>query len=133
MMKLLFIALFLLIASTAFCQTDLLKLAPPGELENIAAQKIFSDSAVTSTVIWIAKEVKPHRHALHTEQVYVLEGAGKLLLGEKTVDMEPGDLVVIPRSTIHALKVTSSSPMKVLSIQAPEFDGKDRIMVDRQW
>jgi hypothetical protein len=32
--------------------------------------------------------------------------------------------------TPHSLKVTSVSAVKVLSIQSPKFDGKDRIFIE---
>lgn len=114
-------------------QTGLELLSPQSDYDNISTHKLNSDSDVTSILIWIRNEVKPHRHVLHTEQVYVLEGTGRMLLGEKTIDVKAGDLIFIPKNTVHALRVTSSAPMKVLSIQAPEFDGTDRIPVDISW
>lgn len=35
----------------------------------------------------------------------------------------------IPSESHHAVEVTSAEPMQVLSIQCPEFVGKDRIKV----
>lgn len=100
--------------------------------DNIATQALGADSNVTSTVIWIKKEVRPHYHATHSEHVYVVEGNGQMLLGNETVFVGPGDLIYIPQGMIHALRVTSKDkPMKVISIQAPEFDGSDRVMVDK--
>ncbi|MBK9732009.1 MAG: cupin domain-containing protein [Chitinophagaceae bacterium] len=134
MMKLLFITfIFCSFIAAAQTQTNIGSLIPKEAYENISSQLLNSDSNVTSIVIWIKKEVKPHVHTIHSEQVYVLEGTGKMLLGEKTMEVKPGDLIFIPKQTIHALKVTSATPMKVLSIQAPEFDGKDRVFVEREW
>ncbi|MFI5135487.1 MAG: cupin domain-containing protein [Chitinophagales bacterium] len=99
--------------------------------DNIATQVIRSDSNFTSTVIWIKKEVTPHYHASHTEQVYVIEGTGQMLVGNDHFDVGPGDIIYIPKGTIHALRVTSKLPMKVLSIQTPTFDGSDRVMVQK--
>jgi len=97
--------------------------------DNVAMQTIKSDSNSTSTVIWIKKELAPHYHASHTEQIYVVEGTGQMLVGNENFDVGPGDLIYIPKGTIHALRVTSKLPMKVLSIQTPQFDGSDRVMV----
>lgn len=97
--------------------------------DNVVTQTINSDSSVTSNVIWIKSEVIPHYHADHSEHVMVVEGEGQLLLGHQTFFVKPGDLVYIPKGTIHALRVTSKLPMKVLSIQTPQFDGSDRVMV----
>ena len=127
--------IFILVSSGVFAQskTNISSLLPEKEYDNLSIHSLNSDSNVTSVVIWIRKEVKPHLHASHTEHVYILEGNGRMLLGEKTIDVNPGDLIFIPENTQHALKVTSDVPMKVISIQAPEFDGKDRVPVDIQW
>lgn len=102
----------------------------PASTENVFVRPMFSDSLVSSFVIVIKKEVKKHKHAAHSEHVYVLEGTGEMLLGDKTITVKKGDVIFIPKGTPHAVKVTSKKPMKVISLQAPQFDGKDRIMLD---
>lgn len=127
--------IFTFISATLFAQsqTDLATISPQGDYDDISTQKLNSDSNGTSLVIWIKKEVKPHKHITHSENVVIVEGMGKMLLGDKTIDVKPGDFIYIPKNTVHALKVTSSGPMKVLSLQSPEFDEKDRVMVDMKW
>ena len=102
----------------------------PAVYENIYSRPIASDSLVSSFVIFIKKEVKKHKHVSHSEHVYILDGEGEMLLGEKTFKVKKGDIIFIPKNTLHALKVTSATPMKVLSIQAPLFDGKDRVFAE---
>ena len=101
-----------------------------GDYENIYLRKLNSDSLVSSFVIFIKKEVKAHKHVTHSEHVYVLEGEGEMMIGDKTLKVKKGDMIFIPKRTAHSLKVTSSTPMKVISVQAPLFDGKDRVMVE---
>lgn len=105
-------------------------ISPPGEFENIHVEKIATDSLSTAFVIWVKKEVKPHVHERHTESLYVLEGDGKMLLGSETIQISAGDFLHIPSGTIHSLEVTSQKPVKVISLQAPEFHGKDRKFID---
>lgn len=109
-------------------RTDSVK--APSDYENIYVQKLFSDSLASSFVIFIKKEVKAHKHVEHTEQVFILEGNGEMQLGEKKITVRPGDMIVIPKGTEHSLKTLSEIPVKVISIQAPFFDGKDRVMID---
>ncbi|MBA2407655.1 MAG: cupin domain-containing protein [Chitinophagales bacterium] len=99
------------------------------DFENISIVKLNADSNATSMLVWIKKEIKPHLHASHSEHVYVLQGTGKMLLDNRVIDIKEGDLVFIPQNSVHAVRVTSELPMKVLSIQAPEFDGNDRVPV----
>ena len=98
--------------------------------ENIAIRKLQGDKHVTTFIICVNKEVKLHKHASHSETIYVLNGTGDMVIGEKVVAIKKGDVLFIPENTPHAVKVTSEFPLKVLSIQAPEFDGTDRIVLD---
>ncbi len=103
-------------------------LKPKIKYENVYVVNVSSDSLVSSFVIFIKKEVKAHKHFNHSEHVYVLEGKGVMTLGNKIFNIKKGDLIFIPKNTVHSVKVTSGIPLKVVSIQAPFFDGKDRII-----
>src|SRR5688572_9820315 len=99
----------------------------PEEYSNIHVQKIAGDSLVSTFVIFIKDHVPMHKHHHHSENVMVLEGEGIMTLGSITKEIKAGDLIFIPADTFHEVKVTSEKPLKVISIQAPEFDGTDRI------
>ncbi len=105
-------------------------IAAPAVYENIYSRTVASDSLVSSSVIFIKKEVKKHKHISHSEHIYILDGEGEMLLGDRSFKVKKGDIVFILKNTTHSLKVTSATPMKVLSIQAPMFDGKDRQFVE---
>jgi quercetin dioxygenase-like cupin family protein len=130
MKTILFFLFFLPLCVSAQNFQSLDTIKAPADYENIYNRPGASDSLTSSFVIFIKKEVKKHKHALHMEQVFILEGEGEMLLGEKTIKVKKGDFVFIPKNTVHSLKVTSSSPMKVLSVQSPGFDGKDRIFTE---
>jgi mannose-6-phosphate isomerase-like protein (cupin superfamily) len=102
----------------------------PASYENIYSRPLYSDSLASSFVIFVKKEVKAHKHVSHTEHVYVLEGEGEMTLGEKKFKVKKGDAVFIPKNTSHSLKTTSSQPVKVISLQSPYFDGKDRVFIE---
>ncbi len=98
--------------------------------DNIYNKPLFGDSLVSSFVIVIKKEVKLHKHATHTEHVVVLDGTGQMTLGDKNFEIKKGDVIFIPKNTTHAVKTTSKQPLKVLSVQSPNFDGKDRLFIE---
>lgn len=99
---------------------------------NIYSKALFSDSLSSSFCIVIKKEVKPHRHASHSEQVLVLEGEGLMKFDGQSFIIKKGDLVFIPKNKVHSVKTTGKIPSKVLSVQSPQFDGSDRIMVEEK-
>ncbi|MBK7568248.1 MAG: cupin domain-containing protein [Bacteroidetes bacterium] len=122
--------LLLCIIHTANAQfIDLDTIVVIDDYENVGSQKLYSDSLVSTFEIWVKKEVPLHKHEFHTEQVIVLEGEGNMRLGDEWKIIKPGDLIIIPVGTLHQVIVTSSIPLKVLSVQAPEFDGSDRVIM----
>ena len=130
MIKTTVILLLLPLFTFSQSQKSLPDINPVGEYDNISNQKLFSDSLASSFVIWIKKEVKPHKHLSHSEHVLILEGEGVMTIGNETFKVSQGDLLFIPKNTVHSLKTNSDKPVKVLSIQAPEFDGNDRVFVE---
>ncbi len=127
---------FCLLFSTAtlFCKSQNIQsldtVKTYGDYENIYLRKLNSDSLVSSFVIFIKKEVKAHKHVTHSEHIYILDGEGEMMVGDKKMSVKKGDMIFIPKGTIHSLSVTSKTPVKVLSVQAPMFDGKDRVMIE---
>lgn len=110
-------------------QTNLEQIKAPSSLENIHVVKLATDVRATDFVIFIKDKVPDHKHLTHTETILVLEGSGKMRLGDKVLNIVPGDYVRVGQGVVHGVKVTSSVPLKVLSVQAPEFLGKDRVWV----
>ncbi|MBK7034965.1 MAG: cupin domain-containing protein [Bacteroidetes bacterium] len=126
---LLYILLFCFIQTANAQFIDLDTIVVIDDYENVSSQKLYSDSLVSTFEIWVKKEVPLHKHEFHTEQVIVLEGEGNMRLGDEWKIIKPGDLIIIPVGTLHQVIVTSSIPLKVLSVQAPEFDGSDRVIM----
>lgn len=97
------------------------------EYNNIHVRSIYHDSLTSHFAIWVKLKVKEHKHEFHTEQVYVLEGKGEFKLADSTFTIKKGDFIFIPKNTYHSVIVNSKRPMKVISIQAPYFNGSDRV------
>ena len=105
-------------------------LSAPLDLENVCARKIADDSLQTTFVIWIKKNVPNHYHAEHTENILVIEGKAEMTINGNTMKVKKGDYINIPMGTEHAVtRVISRKPLKVISIQSPQFDGTDRVLI----
>jgi len=127
-------ALFALFGTISIAQEqvnlDVLKNTSPDHNVNVHA--LCSDKFESSYVIWVQDSVKPHYHKQHTELIYVLEGKGRFYIGDTSYLIKPGDFFRIPQGKIHSLKSTTPHEIKVISIQTPEFKGKDRFWMDKQ-
>jgi mannose-6-phosphate isomerase-like protein (cupin superfamily) len=62
-----------------------------------------------------------HIQPNHDELVLVLEGQCGFRVGEETTRVKTGDLIFIPRDTVHG-PIIDSGRVKLLSIFAPFFD-----------
>lgn len=125
------IALFILAHMSFGQQVEIIaNFQPELNYENVHVYELDSDPLTSTYLIWVKSDVKEHYHAEHTEVVYVLEGEGELTLGDTKRIIRPGDYIFIPKGTRHSVLVKSESPMKVLSVQTPQFDGSDRVIVE---
>lgn len=125
----------MLLALFGFCQANAQKLdladtQPPADLANIHVVKLNSDKHASDFIVFVKKFVPLHKHVFHTETLYILEGTGLMQLGDEEFAVGPGDYIKVPEGTPHGVKTTSTVPLKALSVQAPEFFGKDRVRVE---
>jgi quercetin dioxygenase-like cupin family protein len=63
--------------------------------------------------------VPKHTHTDANEFQYVISGTGTFWLGDQQREVHPGDLIIIPKGTVHAGSVPSSGEFKVLAIKLP--------------
>ena len=96
----------------------------------IRSRVLHTDSLSTSTLLCIHGEVPPHLHAFHTEHVHVLEGEAVMLLGDSVFRIGPGSFIAIPFGTRHAVRASGAAPLRLISVQAPQYDGTDRVPLD---
>lgn len=105
-------------------RAEALGIAGPGPVHVTA---LHADTLCSSYLIRVDSLVPLHLHRHHTEHVVVLDGEGVMTLGDSTRTVRAGDTVIIPRNTPHAVRVTGGTPLRVVSIQSPRFDGSDRV------
>ena len=99
----------------------------------LTLKNFYSDSNATTDIVWIKGNEMPHKHLHHSEFAYILEGTGMMLIGDSVYPVKPGDFIEIPPGVVHAVRLTSSSPMKAIVIHAPQYDGKDKVEVNMKW
>jgi len=117
--------------NSCFAFDNLSKISAPKIFDNIYVKKLGSDPKVSEFIIFIKDEVKAHYHEQHTELIYVLEGEAVMTLDNTKQVIKAGDFIRINQASIHAVKVFSEIPLKVLSIQTPEYNGDDRVYIKK--
>ena len=74
--------------------------------------------------------VPKHQHANANEIQYYLEGTGTIWLGDKEVQIKPGDLVIIPKGTVHGGTKTDGGHFKAIAIKTPPQAPTDMQLVN---
>lgn len=120
---------FLFVSVVVFGQHVAIDTIANSENKPVFVKNLSNDSLSSSFYIEIFDQVAKHKHLSHSESIYIIEGEGVMILGQKEMIVKAGDFVFVPKNTPHAVRVLSKVPLKVLSVQAPYFDGKDRVFV----
>ena len=60
-----------------------------------------------------------NRHPNSDQWLYVIEGHGEATIGQKTVRLEPGDLLLIEAGEAHEIKAGDEAPLRTLNVYAP--------------
>ena len=63
-----------------------------------------------------------HTQESHDEIVVVIEGEVEFRVGDETREVTPGDLIFIPKNTIHGPIIEEGQRFAALSVFAPFFD-----------
>jgi mannose-6-phosphate isomerase-like protein (cupin superfamily) len=67
----------------------------------------------------------PHMHLKTEEIYYLLEGAGRMRLGDEWREVGPGDAIAIPPGAVHQIENTGSGVLKFLCCCAPGYEHDD--------
>jgi mannose-6-phosphate isomerase-like protein (cupin superfamily) len=89
--------------------------------------QISHDSLSSVHLTQIRGVVESHRHLGHDENIWVIRGAGRLVVDGVKYKVAAGQVIHIPKGISHSFHNMGSKPAVVISVFAPGFDGKDRI------
>jgi mannose-6-phosphate isomerase-like protein (cupin superfamily) len=70
-----------------------------------------------------------HYHKLTEEIYYILEGRGRMLIGDEESDVKPGDAIAIPPGAAHTITNTGTATLKFLCCCAPGYEDEDTILM----
>ena len=71
-----------------------------------------------------------HYHPRTEELYFVLEGEGRLKVGDETVDVTSGDCATIPPGIEHKLWNTGQTPLRILCCCAPAYTHEDTVLTE---
>lgn len=74
----------------------------------------------------IRGEAQKHFHKTHDEYYVILSGAGEMELDDQRVAVSPGDVIMIPAGTRHALR----GAFDIINVVQPPFDPADEFSAE---
>lgn len=66
------------------------------------------------TVVYADGKTTGHSHAQHEEVYYVIQGRGKMVVGETEYEIKAGDALYVPFGAFHATYNTGILPLHLL-------------------
>jgi mannose-6-phosphate isomerase-like protein (cupin superfamily) len=103
-----------------------LKDTPPVQCMCGEARRILTggdNDLVSIHRVSIRGRASKHYHRDITEYYIVLEGEGEMELDDERVPVGPGDVIMIPPGTRHALR----GHCEIINVVSPPFNGQDEI------
>jgi quercetin dioxygenase-like cupin family protein len=94
-----------------------------------AAASIPYVKVAGATVSVQTGDVPKHFHADANEIQYVVEGSGRFWLGDKEHEVHPGDLILIPKGTVHGGSHATEGRFKMIAIKTPPQRQGDTVLV----
>jgi len=70
----------------------------------------------------------PHHHPATEEIYYILEGAGRMRIGDQQRDVGPGDAIAIAPGASHTITNTGEATLKFLCCCAPGYEDDDTVL-----
>ena len=81
--------------------------------------------SLAEEVLPVGSTVGRHHHTETEEVYYILNGAGRMTVGDEVQDVVAGDAIFIPRGFLHSLENTGREPMTILLVCGPAYSYDD--------
>jgi len=90
------------------------------EARSGVTRRVFSGKNSMMVMNELMPSAKPalHHHP-HEQLTQIIKGTCRFVIGNESLDMGPGDLILIPPNIPHSLEVTSKVPVLNLDVFSP--------------
>ncbi len=92
-----------------------------GDIKNIS---------LAEAIVKTGKSTLKHYHENFEEIYFILQGKGKMLLGEETFIVGKGDSIAIPPKTPHKIYNIGAEDLKILCICSPPYTHENTILLE---
>lgn len=98
----------------------------PDQLRAETANHTFHSTREASFhILRLRTAEKPHIHKRHDLTITVLSGRVKMHMDPRTVIVEPGNVIYIPKGVMHWAQNLDKNASEAYAVFIPPFEGKD--------
>lgn len=101
---------------------------PPGAETHLIT--VFHGQDMTLCLAQIKGTLKPHIHLSHEETIYVLDGKGQALIGDRWRDIGSGTVLHFQGKKVHSIRAEPGIPLIFLCHFVPGMKELDRVFVE---
>jgi mannose-6-phosphate isomerase-like protein (cupin superfamily) len=91
----------------------------------IGLQTVFHNDTMSFNIGVVPSTVPDHYHKISDELYYIHKGQGRMRINDTYTVVNAGDVVTIPRSSVHGLVNSGQDDMIIFIITSPPFDPKN--------
>ena len=90
-------------------------------------KELYSSTNLSLSIATITGKSTSHMHKKMEEIYFILKGKGKIFVGDESVTIKEGDLVVIPKNKFHYVQTEKGESIEVVVATHPGFNPNDVI------
>jgi mannose-6-phosphate isomerase-like protein (cupin superfamily) len=94
------------------------------ELLHPAKEPLSIGYSLAHALVAPGRATRPHR-LKSTEVYYIVEGRGRMRVGEELADVGPGDAVVIPSGSVQSIENIGPGDLAFLCVVEPAWRAED--------
>jgi mannose-6-phosphate isomerase-like protein (cupin superfamily) len=103
---------------------------PLGPGASLRVVEIGRGESVSHHLVQVRDAERAHVHRAHDLTVTLVRGRGEQAVGTQRVAVAAGDVVFVPRGTVHFFRNIGSDPAVALVTFSPPYDGTDHVPVE---
>jgi mannose-6-phosphate isomerase-like protein (cupin superfamily) len=86
-----------------------------------------ADHKVKRIAVLPGKRLSLQRHTRRSEHWYFLRGQGRVICGEREIEVQAGSAINIPCMTLHRIENIGDEPLVLIEVQRGDYLGEDDI------
>lgn len=109
---------------------EVMKTAPIADLGVARYWAVEKRPDVMSLLVEVDGTIPLHFHPDGIHRMYILEGRLRCTVAEQTMEMGPGDYMLIPRGTSHKFERLGKEKAYFVSVDVPPIDPKNNVWLE---